>query len=94
MLNNIKISQTTEEIIVTVNIIADIKDILEELKIKLPKLRDFYQTSTIPIRITGRLFTDLEMEKVKNLINSEINVEVKFDDTSKLLGLQDRKSVV
>ncbi len=87
MLNNIKISQTTEEIIVTVNIIADIKDILEELKIKLPKLRDFYQTSTIPIRITGRLFTDLEMEKVKNLINSEINVEVKFDDTSKLLGL-------
>lgn len=87
MLNNIKISQTTEEIILTVNVIADIKDILEELRIKLPRLSDFYQTSTIPIRITGRLFTDLEMEKVKRLINSEINVEIRFDDTSKLLGL-------
>ena len=87
MLNNIKISQTTDEIILTVNVIADIKEILEELKIKLPKLRDFYQTSTIPIRITGRLFTDLEMEKVKTLINEEIKVEIKFDDTSKLLGL-------
>lgn len=87
MLNNIKISQTTEEIILTVNVIADIKEILEELRIKLPKLRDFYQTSTIPIRITGRLFTDLEMERVKKLINEEINVEIRFDDTSKLLGL-------
>lgn len=85
--NNIKISQTTDEIILTVNVIADIKEILEELQIKLPKLRDFYQTSTIPIRITGRLFTDSEMERVKKLINEEINVQIKFDDTSKLLGL-------
>ena len=70
MLNsNIKISQTTDEIILTVNVIADIREILEELQIKLPKLRDFYQTSTIPIRSTGRLFTDLEMAKVKRLIN-------------------------
>lgn len=88
MLNsNIKISQTTDEIILTVNVIADIKEILEELQIKLPKLRDFYQTSTIPIRITGRLFTDSEMERVKKLINEKINVQIKFDDTSKLLGL-------
>lgn len=88
MLNsNIKISQTTDEIILTVNVIADIKEILDELQMKLPKLRDFYQTSTIPIRITGRLFTDSEMIRVKRLINEEINVQVKFDDTSKLLGL-------
>lgn len=50
-------------------------------------MRDFYQSSTIPIRITGRLFTDSEIEKVKKLINSSINVEVKFDDVSDLLGL-------
>ena len=48
MLNNIKISQTTNEIILNVNVIADINEILEELRAKLPKLRDFYQTSTIP----------------------------------------------
>lgn len=87
MLNNIKISQTTNEIILNVNVIAEIHEILEELEVKLPKLRDFYHSSTIPIRITGRLFTDSEIEKVKKLINSSINVEVKFDDVSDLLGL-------
>lgn len=87
MLNNIKISQTTNEIILNVNVIADIKEILEELDERLPKLKNFYQTSKIPIRITGRLFTDSEIEKVKRKINAEIDVEIKFDDVSDLLGL-------
>ncbi len=87
MLNNIKISQTTNEIILNVNVIADIKEILEELDERLPKLKNFYQTSKIPIRITGRLFTDSEIEKVKRKINSEIDVDIKFDDVSDLLGL-------
>lgn len=87
MLNNIKISQTTNEIILNVNVIAEINEILEELQIKLPKLRDFYQTSTIPMRVTGRLFTENEIKKVKAAINAEIPVEIKFDDISDLLGL-------
>lgn len=87
MLNNIKISQTTNEIILNVNVIADINEILEELQSKLPKLRDFYQTSTIPIRVTGRLFTESEIKKVRNVISSEIQVEIRFDDISDLLGL-------
>ena len=87
MLINIKISQTTNEIILNVNVIADINEILEELQAKLPKLRDFYQTSTIPMRVTGRLFTENEIKKVKAAINAEIPVEIKFDDISDLLGL-------
>ena len=87
MLNNIKISQTTNEIILNVNVIADINEILEELQERLPKLRDFYQTSTIPMRVTGRLFTENEIKKVKAAINAEIPVEIKFDDISDLLGL-------
>ena len=39
------------------------------------------------MRITGRLFTDSEIEKVKSLINSQIKVDIKFDDVSDLLGL-------
>lgn len=87
MQNNIKISQTTKEIILNVNVIADIKEILNELETKLPKLRDFYQSSKIPMRITGRLFTDREIELVRTAINNEIDVDVKFDDVSDLLGL-------
>lgn len=87
MLNNIKISQTTNEIILKVNVLADIKDILEELDERLPKLKDFYQTSDVPIKITGRLFTDSEIAKVTQKINDEIDVEIKFEDVSNLLGL-------
>lgn len=87
MLNNIKINQTTNEIILNVNVIAEINEILEELQLKLPRLRDFYQTSTIPMRVTGRLFTENEIKKVKAAINAEIPVEIKFDDISDLLGL-------
>lgn len=87
MLNNIKISQTTEEIILNVNVIADMQDILAELETKIPKLRDFYQSSKIPIRVKGKLFTETEMEMIKKVINSEIDVEIKFDDVSDLLGL-------
>lgn len=65
MLNNIKISQTTEEIILNVNVIADMQDILAELETKIPKLRDFYQSSKIPIRVKGKLFTETEMEMIK-----------------------------
>lgn len=87
MLNNIKISQTTNEIILNVSVIAEINEIIAELQAKLPKLRDFYQTSTIPMRVTGRLFSEQEIEKVKKLITSQIQVEIKFDDISDLLGL-------
>jgi len=87
MQNNIKISQTTKEIILNVNVIADLQEILDELQVKLPKLRDFYQSSKIPMRVTGRLFTDMEIDVVKAAINNEIDVEVKFDDISDLLGL-------
>ncbi len=85
--NNIKISQTTNEIILNVNVIAEIDEIIAELEDKLPKLSEFYQTSTMPMRVTGRLFTDLEIEKVKKLIKSQIDVEIRFDDVSDLLGL-------
>jgi len=87
MLNNIKISQTTEEIVFNVNVIADIDDIAEELKEKISKLKGLYQEAKTPIKITGRLFTEGEMERLKKIISAEIEVEINFDEPSDLLGL-------
>lgn len=87
MLNNIKISQRADEIVLNVNIIAELNEIIEELGIKLPKLKEFYKTSTLPMRITGKLFSETEIETLKKLIQEEISVPVKFDDVSDLLGL-------
>ena len=87
MLNNIKISQTTNEIIIYVNAIAEMSEIIEELQTKIPKLKEFYQTSTIPIRVTGKLFSEEEIVMLRDLISNEINVAIKFDGISDLLGL-------
>lgn len=87
MLNNIKISQTTEEIILNVNVVADVEEVYEELENKITKLKDFYQSATVPMRITGKLFTESEIERIRKIINSEIETEVNFDSPSDLLGL-------
>lgn len=87
MLNNIRIKQTTDEIILNVNVQAENTKIVQELQEKLPKLRDFYKNSNIPIRVTGKLFTETERKIIKKMIISEIDVEVKFDNASDLLGL-------
>lgn len=86
-MNQIKIIQKADEIVLNVNIIADIQEVIQELEAKLPKLKEFYKTSDLPIRVTGKLFTESEIDSIKRLIQSSINVEVKFDDVSDLLGL-------
>lgn len=87
MLNNIKISQTLQEIVLNVNVVATLPEIVEELDVKIPKLKSFYKTSKLPMKITGKLFTETEMNKITAKINQEIDVLVKFDNPSDLLGL-------
>lgn len=87
MLNNIKISQTTDEIVLNINVVADVDEVYEELESKIGKLKDFYQAAKIPMRVTGKLFTESEIEKIKKIINQEIETEVNFDSPSDLLGL-------
>ena len=87
MLNNIKISQRADEIVLNINIIAEMHEIIEELETKIPKLKEFYKTSKIPMRVTGKLFSETEIETIKRLIQDEIAIEVKFDDISDLLGV-------
>lgn len=86
-MNNIKIIQKSDEIVINVNVIAEIQEIIEELEPKLPKLKEFYKSSDIPIRVTGKLFTESEIESLTRLIQTSINVPVKFDNLSDLLGL-------
>lgn len=87
MLNNIRIKQTTNEIILNINVQANNTTIVQELAEKLPRLKEFYQNSQLPIRVTGKLFSENERNVLKKMIVSEINVDVKFDEASDLLGL-------
>lgn len=87
MLNNIRIKQTTEEIVLNVNIQASSQKVMQELQDKLPRLKEFYKNSDVPVRVTGRLFSENERKVIGKMIKDEINVDVKFDETSDLLGL-------
>ena len=87
MLNNIRIKQTTDEIVLNINVQASNSTIVQELAEKLPKLKEFYQNSNLPIRVTGKLFSESERNILKKMIIAEINVDVKFDEASDLLGL-------
>ncbi len=87
MLNNIRVSETADEVILNVSVIANLNEIMDEIESKIPKLKELCAEKELPIRITGRLFTDTEIDKVKKLILSNMAVEIKFDDISDILGL-------
>lgn len=87
MLNNIRIKQTTDEIILDINVQTNNTQVIQELQEKLPKLKEFYKNSRVPIRVTGKLFSETERKIIKKMIIAEVDVDVKFDETSDLLGL-------
>lgn len=88
MLNNIKMSSTTDEIVLNVNVIADVHEVVEEVEQKLPRIKIFYEEKKLPIKVVGKLFTESEIEMIKKVINDQIpDIEIKFDDISDLLGL-------
>lgn len=88
MLNNIKMSSTTDEIVLNVNVIADVHEVVEEVEQKLPRIKIFYEEKKLPIKVVGKLFTESEIEMIKKVINDQIpDIKIKFDDISDLLGL-------
>lgn len=65
---------------------AEQKDIIKELKKKLPDLKKLYKEEKMPIRITGKALKNSEMDEIENLIKEYLDIEVKFD-MPKELGL-------
>ena len=70
------------------NFINESQDVinLSELNKKLKELKKMYQEEKTPIRVTGKVLTNKELEEVKKLIKKEIDVEISFD-TPTTLGL-------
>ena len=91
MLNNIRITTNEEEITVNVSVIAEIHEIIGELENKMKELENLVIKTNFPIRITGKLFTENEIAAIKELINKHMDVELRFDDISDLLGLHSIK---
>lgn len=79
MSNNISINLKKEQNIIKVSPEASYQEILNELKVKIKKLKTLYKDATTPLYIIGKHFDNEEMNEITELIHQKINVEVNFD---------------
>ena len=82
----ISINLKKDVVLIKIDDDAPHRKILSELNKKLKELKKMYQEEKTPIRVTGKVLTNKELEEVKKLIKKEIDVEISFD-TPTTLGL-------
>ena len=86
MNNCVNIVLGKEEITLKINEQAAEEEIEECLKEKIPELKKLYQNEKTPIFITGKVLKNTEMDKIKEIIKKDIEVEIEFDSPT-VLGL-------
>lgn len=86
MKNCVNIVLGKEEITLKINESAEIQEIKECLKEKMPELKKLYQNEKTPIFVTGKVLKNIEMEEIKKIIQEHLEVVVEFD-SPKVLGL-------
>ena len=82
----ISINLKKEVVLIKIDDDAPHRKILSELNKKVKELKKMYQEEKTPIRVTGKVLTNKELEEVKKIIKKEIDVEINFD-TPTTLGL-------
>jgi len=85
-MSNISINLKKDEVLIKIDDNAVQRKIVSELIKKLKDLKKMYQDEKTPIRVTGKVLTNKELEEIRKVIKKEIDVEVKFD-TPTTLGL-------
>ena len=79
MRNCVTIQLKKDEIWIKIKDDATEEEIIESLNRKLDDLEKLYQEEKTPIKIKGKTLKNKEMEDVKKLIKSKINVNIDFE---------------
>lgn len=82
----VSINLKKDEVVIKIDENATQKDIILELNRKLKELKKMYQDETTPIRVTGKILANKEIEQIEEIIKEKIDVEISFD-SPKTLGL-------
>lgn len=85
-MRSISINLRKNENVIKVEESANQKDIIKELKLKLPELKKLYKDEKTPIRVTGKALKNAEMDEIQQIIEKYLDIEIKFD-LPKELGL-------
>ena len=86
MKNSISIQTKKDKVVLKIEEEAEQKQILSDLKKKLPELKKLYQGGTTPILVTGKILKNEEMEEIQEIIKKVSPVEIELD-SPKILGL-------
>ena len=86
MKNYVSINLKKNEILIKISDEAEQNEIIQNLKKKLPELKKMYKDEKTPIRVTGKILKNKEIDEIQELIIKNIDVEVDFD-MPKSLGL-------
>ena len=86
----ISINLRKDEIVIKLNESATQEQIVEGLKKKLTELKKLYKDEKTPIRVTGKILKNKEIDEIQELIKSKIDVEIEFY-SPKGLGLSNIK---
>lgn len=86
MKNCVTINLKKNEIVIKINENAEQKEIKTCLKKKLEELKKLYKEEKTPIKVTGKVLKNKEIEEIQALISEKIPVEIEFE-SPKILGL-------
>lgn len=92
MKNYVSINLKKDEIVIKLSDEASQDEIIQGLRKKLPELKKLYKDEKTPIRVTGKILKNKEIDEIQNMIKNKIDVEIDFD-TPKTLGLHSIKKV-
>ena len=88
--NCVSINLKKDEIVIKLSENAEQGEILETLKKKIPELKKLYKDEKTPIKVTGKVLKNKEIDEIQEVIKNKIDVEINFD-TPKSLGLSSIK---
>lgn len=88
--NYVSINLRKDEIVIKLDENAEQAQIISVLRKKLPELKRLYKDEKTPIRVTGKVLKNKEIDQIQALIKDKIDVEIDFD-MPKSLGLSSIK---
>lgn len=83
-MSNVSINLKKNEVLIKIDDNAVQRKIVSELSKKLKELKKMYQDEKTPIRVTGKVLSNQDLEQIRKVIKREIDVEVKFDSPTTL----------
>ena len=86
MKNIISVQLKKDETILKIAQEAEQKEIIQILRKKITEIKKMYKTEKTPIKVTGKVLKNKEIDEIQKIIRNEIDVEIDFD-MPKSLGL-------